>query len=70
MGANHLWKVTCIKTAQKVSVGLTVEIVKSGTSAIPSAKEIKAAIKSKYGIDANEGLCHRSYFEMVDISKK
>ena len=70
MGVNQLWRVTCIKTAQNFPVGLTVEIVKSGTTAIPSAKEIKAAIKSRYGIDANEGLCHRSYFGMVDISKK
>lgn len=67
---NHLWKVTCVKTAGKVPVGLTVEIVKSGTTAPPKAKEIKEAIKSKYGIDANEGLCHRGLFEMVDVSKK
>ena len=70
MGVNHLWRVTCVKTAQKVPVGLTVEIVKSGTTAIPSAKEIKAAIKAPRGIDANEGLCNRSYFDMVDMSKK
>ena len=70
MGVNHLWRVTCVKTAQKVPVGLTVGIVKSGTTAIPSAKEIKAAIKAQRGIDANEGLCNRSYFDMVDMSKK
>ena len=69
MGVNHLWRVTCVKTAQKVLVGLTVEIVKSGTT-IPSAKEIKATIKAQRGIDANEGLCNRSYFDMVVISKK
>lgn len=69
MGVNHLWKVTCVKTAQKVPVGLSVEIIKTGTTAIPSAKEIKTAIKAKYGIEANEGLCNRSYFEMIDTSK-
>lgn len=69
MGVNHFWKVTCKRTAQKVPVGLTVEIVKTGTTAIPSAKEIKAAIKSRYAIDANEGLCNKTYFEMIDMSK-
>ncbi len=69
MGVNHFWKVTCKRTAQKVPVGLTVEIVKTGTTAIPSAKEIKAAIKTRYGIDANEGLCNKTYFEMIDMSK-
>lgn len=70
MGVNHLWKVTCIKAAQKVPKGLSVEIIKTGTTAIPSAKEIKSAIKSKYGIDANEGLCNKGYFDMIDISKR
>lgn len=67
---NHLWEVTCVRTAGKVPVGLTVEIIKSGTTAPPKAKEIKEAIKSKYGIDVSDSLCHRSFFEMVDVSKK
>lgn len=69
MGTTHLWKVTCKKTAQKVPVGLMVEIVKNGTTVVPNTKEIKAAIKQRYGIEANEGLCNKSYFDMVDTSK-
>ncbi len=69
MSANHLWKVTCVRTAQKVPVGLTVEFCRTGTTASPNAKEIKVAIKEKYGIDANEGLCHKGYFSMTDTSK-
>ena len=70
MGANRIWKVTCKKAAQKVPVGLTVEIVKTGATGCPSAKEIKAAIKEKYGIEANEGLCSKYYFDITDLSKR
>ena len=70
MGINHLWRVTCIKTAQKVPVGLAVEIVISGRSSAPNAKEIKAAIKTKFGIEVGECHCHKGYFEMVDMSKR
>ena len=47
--------------------GLTVEIVKSGTNAPPTAKEISAAIMQKYGIAAREEYCGRGYFTAVEV---
>lgn len=67
MATPRLWKVTCKRNASKVPAGLTVEIVKSGTNAPPSPKEICAAIKQKYGIDVSETYCGRSYFEAVEV---
>lgn len=67
MATPRLWKVTCKRNASKVPAGLTVEIVKSGTNAPPSPKEISAAIKQKYGIDVSETYCGRSYFEAVEV---
>lgn len=48
-------------------VGLTVEIVKSGTNAAPSPKEIRAAIIQRYGIDISETYCSRSYFTAEEV---
>lgn len=67
MATPRLWKVTCKRNASKVPAGLTVEIVKSGTNAPPSPKEISAAIKQKYGIDVSETYCGRSYFEAEEV---
>lgn len=67
MATPRLWKVTCKWNASKVPAGLTVEIVKSGTNAPPSPKEISAAIKQKYGIDVSETYCGRSYFEAEEV---
>lgn len=67
MATPHLWKVTCRRNAQKAPAGLTFEIIKSGTSAPPSAKEISAAIKQKYGIDVSETYCGRGYFMAEEV---
>lgn len=67
MATPRLWRVTCRRNASKVPAGLTVEIVKSGTNAPPSPKEISAAIKQKYGIDVSETYCGRSYFEAEEV---
>lgn len=67
MATPRLWRVTCKRNASKVPAGLTVEIVKSGTNAPPSPKEISAAIKQKYGIDVSETYCGRSYFEAEEV---
>ena len=67
MATPHLWKVTCRRNAQKAPAGLTFEIIKSGTNAPPSPKEISAAIKQKYGINISETYCGRSYFEAVEV---
>ncbi len=67
MATPRLWKVTCRRSAPKVPVGLTVEIVKSGTNAPPTAKEISAAIMQKYGIAAKEEHCGRNYFTAEEV---
>lgn len=67
MATPRLWKVTCKRNASKVPAGLTVEIVKSGTNAPPSPKEISAAIKQKYDINISETYCGRSYFEAEEV---
>lgn len=67
MATSRLWKVTCKRRASKVPVGLTVEIVKSGTNAAPSPKEIRAAIIQRYGIDISETYCSRSYFTAEEV---
>lgn len=67
MATPHLWKVTCRRNAQKAPAGLTFEIIKSGTSAPPSSKEISAAIKQKYGIDVSETYCGRGYFMAEEV---
>lgn len=67
MATPHLWKVTCRRNAQKAPAGLTFEIIKSGTSAPPSAKEISAALKQKYGIDVSETYCGRGYFTAEEV---
>ena len=67
MATPRLWKVTCRRNAQKVPAGLTVEIVKSGTNAPPTAKEISAAIMQKYGISVSETYCGRNYFTAEEV---
>ena len=41
-----LWSVTAIKSAGKLTKGMTVEILVTGTTARPSAKQIIEAIES------------------------
>lgn len=67
MATPRLWKVTCKRRASSVPEGVTVEIVKSGTNAPPSPKEISAAIMQKYGINISETYCGRSYFEAEEV---
>ena len=67
MATPCLWKVACKRRTPNVPEGLTVEIVKSGTNAPPTAKEISAAIIQKYGIAAREEYCGRGYFTAVEV---
>ena len=47
---NHLWRVTAIKVTGKVTPGMWVEVLKSGTNAQPTIKEIGVEFERKYGI--------------------
>ena len=59
----YLWKVTAKKQLNKLPAGASVEIVKSGTNAKPSQKEINEAFNSKYGVDG--GSLATSYYDIV-----
>lgn len=63
--SNRLWKVTAKKTVGKVAKGMEVEVVKSGTTAKPSIKEIGEAMNRKYGITLISGFS-LSNFEIVE----
>lgn len=60
---NHLWRVTAVKVTGKVTIGMWVEVVKSGTSASPTIKEIGTEMERKYGIKLVNG-CALSNFKM------
>lgn len=47
---NHLWRVTAIKVTGKVTPGMWVEVLKSGTNAQPTIKEIGVEFERKYSI--------------------
>ena len=47
--AGTLWSVTAIKNAGKLTKGMNVEILVTGTSARPNARQIIEAIEDKYG---------------------
>lgn len=59
----YLWKVTAKKQLNKLPAGANVEIVKSGTNAKPSQKEINEAFNAKYGVDG--GSLATSYYDIV-----
>ena len=59
---SYLWKVSCIKSTGKLTKGMEVEVVKSGSNSKPSIKEIGIAIQSKYGISLVPG-CSLSNFD-------
>lgn len=58
----YLWKVTTKKQVAKLPAGASVEIVKSGTTAKPSQKEINTAFNAKYGVDG--GSLSTSYYDI------
>lgn len=60
---NHLWRVTAVKVTGKVTIGMWIEVVKSGTSASPTIKEIGMEIERKYGIKLVNG-CALSNFKI------
>ena len=47
---NYLWRVTAIKITGKVTPGMWVEVLKSGTNAQPTIKEIGVEFERKYGV--------------------
>ena len=47
---NHLWRVTAIKVTGKVTPSMWVEVLKSGTNAQPTIKEIGVEFERKYGV--------------------
>ena len=60
---NHLWRVTAIKVTGKVTPGMWVEVLKSGTNAQPTIKEIGVEFERKYGI-ALVGGCSLTNFRI------
>ncbi|MBS6651455.1 peptidase [Alistipes putredinis] len=63
---NRLWKVVSLRTTGKLAPGMSVEIVKTGTSAKPTIKEIGEAFRRKYGIVLPNG-CSLSYFDIQEM---
>lgn len=62
-----LWSVTVIKNAGKLTKGMSVEVLVTGSTARPNAKQIIEAIEDKYGV--NVASCHCGYgnFEIVKL---
>lgn len=60
---NRLWKVVALRMTGKVAPGMSVEIVKTGTSSKPTIQEIGEAFGRKYGIVLLNG-CSLSYFDI------
>ena len=61
-----LWSVTAIKNAGKLTKGMNVEILVTGTSARPNARQIIEAIEDKFGVTVSS--CHCGYANF-DIEK-
>ena len=66
--AGTLWSVTAIKSAGKLTKGMSVEILVTGTSASPNAKQIIEAIEDKYGVTVASCHCGYGNFEIVKLS--
>ncbi len=60
---NHLWRVTAVKVTGKVTPGMWVEVLKSGTNAPPTIKEIDMEVERKYGVKLLPG-CSLSNFKI------
>ena len=60
--------VTAIKSAGKLTKGMSVEILVTGTSARPNAKQIIEAIEDKYGVTVASCHCGYGNFEIVKLS--
>ncbi len=49
----HLWRVKVLKQGHSgIAPGMEVEVIKTGTTAKPSMKEVVAALNAKYGLKA------------------
>lgn len=59
---SYLWKVKCVKSTGKLTKGMEVEVVKSGSNSKPNIKEIGTAIQNKFGINLVNG-CSMSNFD-------
>lgn len=67
MACKNLWKVTAVKNAGKLTKGMTVEIIVTGTSAHPNAKQIIEAIETKYNITVSSCHCGNSNLEFTKL---
>ena len=66
--AGNLWKMTAIKNAGKLTKGMSVEILVTGTSAKPSVKQIIEAIEDKYGVTVSSCHCGYANFEIEKLN--
>uniref|UniRef100_UPI00307943BD hypothetical protein n=1 Tax=Alistipes shahii TaxID=328814 RepID=UPI00307943BD len=66
--AGTLWSVTAIKNAGKLTKGMNVEILVTGTSARPNARQIIEAIEDQFGVTVAS--CHFGYanFEIEKLN--
>ena len=60
---SYLWRVTAVKVTGKVTPGMWVEVLKNGTNAPPTIKEIGVEVERKYGIKPLSG-CSLSNFKI------
>lgn len=65
--AGTLWSITAIKNAGKLTKGMNVEILVTGTLARPNAKQIIEAIENKYGVTVSSSFCGSGNFEIVKL---
>jgi hypothetical protein len=64
----YLWKVTAKRSNGRVTKGMEIEILKNGTTAKPSQKEIANALNSKYNTEINDSQCGQSNFDFEKTS--
>ena len=66
--AGTLCSVTAIKNAGKLTKGMNVEILVTGTSARPNARQIIEAIEDKYGVTVSSCHCGYANFEIEKLN--
>ena len=67
MAYKNLWKVTVVKNAGKLTKGMTVEIIVTGTTAYPNVKQIIEAIEAKYNVIVSSCHCGNSNLEFTKL---
>jgi len=67
--SGYLRKVTAIRNNDKVTKGVSFEILKTSTNAKPGQKEIAEALTNKYNSNIHDSHCGSGNFEFLQLNK-